>query len=305
MPGRSVRPPARGNTPRIQRPRSCAWRTRSTTSRRNCGCRATRCRRNSSKPPTIRTGLWLRTTTAFERAIAQHVLGPRLGFPAIPLDPPALFDGDGAGDGAAGQVGCRRARARTAAPEGCRRPPADADDGEAAQGARDPNQVVWFDDPDRLGRLYEYCRQDVETERELFTRLQPLSPSEQALWVLDATINQRGFCIDRDLAEAARKIAHAAGAGDRCRARRSHRRRCHRRQSSSPGCKRGYSRTAAPLKTYSGKRWRHRSRSPKALVSVNEMRRDAATLGVGGRRWDAEVRALETILSRISKTGAG
>ena len=48
---------------------------------------------------------------------------------------------------------------------------------------------------------------DVEAERELFARLQPLSPSEQALWVLDATINQRGFCVDRDLAEAARKIA--------------------------------------------------------------------------------------------------
>ena len=37
-----------------------------------------------------------------------------------------------------------------------------------------------------------------------------MSASEQALWVLDATINQRGFCIDRDLAEAARKIAIAA-----------------------------------------------------------------------------------------------
>ena len=75
----------------------------------------------------------------------------------------------------------------------------------------DPNQVYWFEDPDRLGRLYEYCQQDVEVERELFTRLQPLSPSEQALWSLDATINQRGFAIDRDLAEAARKIAAAAG----------------------------------------------------------------------------------------------
>ena len=51
----------------------------------------------------------------------------------------------------------------------------------------------------------------MEAERELFARLPPLSPSEQALWVLDATINQRGFCIDRSLAEAARKIAQAAG----------------------------------------------------------------------------------------------
>jgi DNA polymerase len=74
----------------------------------------------------------------------------------------------------------------------------------------DPNRVHWFTDVARLERLYEYCQQDVETERELFARLQPLSPAGQALWELDAIINQRGFCIDRALAEAARKIAQAA-----------------------------------------------------------------------------------------------
>ena len=75
----------------------------------------------------------------------------------------------------------------------------------------DPKQLYWFEDQDRLGRLYEYCQADVESERELFARLPPLSPSEQALWILDAKINQRGFQIDRSLAEAARKIAQAAG----------------------------------------------------------------------------------------------
>jgi DNA polymerase len=75
----------------------------------------------------------------------------------------------------------------------------------------DPSGVYWFADQDRLGRLYEYCQQDVETERELFTRLQPLSSSEQSLWTLDAKINQRGFCIDRSLAEAAQRIARSAG----------------------------------------------------------------------------------------------
>ena len=71
--------------------------------------------------------------------------------------------------------------------------------------------VYWFDDPDRCARLHEYCLQDVGTERELYTRLPPLSSSEQALWILDATINRRGFCIDRALAEAAFKIAKAVG----------------------------------------------------------------------------------------------
>ena len=74
----------------------------------------------------------------------------------------------------------------------------------------DPKQIYWFEDQDRLGRLYEYGQADTETERELFTRLSPLSPAEQKLWTLHIVVNQRGFCIDRNLAEAARKIAQAA-----------------------------------------------------------------------------------------------
>lgn len=38
----------------------------------------------------------------------------------------------------------------------------------------------------------------------------------------------------------------------------------------------------------------------KALISVGEMRRDAATLKSGDRRWHAEVKVIESILSRIS-----
>ena len=74
----------------------------------------------------------------------------------------------------------------------------------------DPGQVHWFDDDDRLRRLYDYCRQDVEVERELFDRLPPLSATEQTLWALSCKINERGFCVDRQFAEAARRIAQAA-----------------------------------------------------------------------------------------------
>ena len=73
-----------------------------------------------------------------------------------------------------------------------------------------PGSVYWFDDQERLDRLYAYCRQDVEVERELYERLPPLSPAEQALWELSCRINSRGFCVDRTFAEAARKIAQAA-----------------------------------------------------------------------------------------------
>jgi DNA polymerase len=69
----------------------------------------------------------------------------------------------------------------------------------------------WFDDQDRLQRLYEYCQQDVEVERELYLQLQPLIPQELKLWQLDCIINARGFYFDRTLAQAARRIAQALG----------------------------------------------------------------------------------------------
>jgi DNA polymerase len=74
----------------------------------------------------------------------------------------------------------------------------------------DPAGIYWFDDQERLDRLYSYCKQDGEVARELYNRLPPLSPTEQTLWVLSGQINQRGFCVDRQFAEAARRIAQAA-----------------------------------------------------------------------------------------------
>src|SRR5262249_47416607 len=79
-----------------------------------------------------------------------------------------------------------------------------------ARKDEDTDRVHWFDDDDRLQRLYEYCKQDVEVERELFNRLPQLPLAEQQLWQLNYQINVRGFYIDRAFAEAARKIAEAA-----------------------------------------------------------------------------------------------
>jgi DNA polymerase len=75
----------------------------------------------------------------------------------------------------------------------------------------DPNGLYWFDDEPRLQRLYEYNKQDVEVERELYDRLRPLHAGEQILWQLDQRINARGFHVDRVLGEAARLVAQAAG----------------------------------------------------------------------------------------------
>lgn len=63
--------------------------------------------------------------------------------------------------------------------------------------------VTWWDDSEKLEKLYAYCRNDVEVERAVATRLMQLSPREHALWVLDQTINNRGVFVDRAAVRAA------------------------------------------------------------------------------------------------------
>jgi DNA polymerase len=79
-----------------------------------------------------------------------------------------------------------------------------------ARKGENPDQIHWFDGHERRQRLYAYCMADVEVERELYAHLQPLLPSEQMIWMLDAQINARGFYLDQKLAAAAKKLAAAA-----------------------------------------------------------------------------------------------
>lgn len=67
--------------------------------------------------------------------------------------------------------------------------------------------IVWWDEPDKLARLYAYCQQDVRVERELHKRLMPLSEQERKIWLLDYQINQRGVAVDRPSVEAAIRMA--------------------------------------------------------------------------------------------------
>lgn len=62
---------------------------------------------------------------------------------------------------------------------------------------------TWHDDPDKLERLYAYCKQDVEVERELHKRLVPLSAKEKRIWLLDQKINRRGIQVDVPAVKAA------------------------------------------------------------------------------------------------------
>lgn len=58
------------------------------------------------------------------------------------------------------------------------------------------NPKEWFDDPKDFEKLYDYCKNDVATERCVSETLRPLSSSELAIWQLDQKINERGIRVD-------------------------------------------------------------------------------------------------------------
>lgn len=144
---------------------------------------------------------------AFERAIWHHVLAPKYGWPEPAVE----------------QWRCTMAMAYAMALPGSLDAAAAAlgiTNRKDAAGSRimlqlaKPRRVeggksIWWTDPAKLAKLYDYCVQDVEVERELESRLVPLRESELALWHLDQRINDRGVGVDTALCEAARKIVAA------------------------------------------------------------------------------------------------
>lgn len=73
----------------------------------------------------------------------------------------------------------------------------------------DWQRPVWHDDPAKLEKLYAYCKQDVEVERQLHKRLLELSAAERKVWQLDYAINQRGVQIDIPAVRKAIEIVEA------------------------------------------------------------------------------------------------
>ena len=149
----------------------------------------------------------------FEIRIGELILHPRFGFPIIPDN----------------QYRCTQAAALALALTGKLEKLADAMEfkhrkdkaGERLMHkmtkprkptkGEDPNGLYWHEEPDQVFRLSDYNCGDVEVEREAGTTLPPLSEAEQKVWLLSNKINERGFHVDRPFAEAARKIAQAAG----------------------------------------------------------------------------------------------
>ncbi len=61
----------------------------------------------------------------------------------------------------------------------------------------------WHEEPQDLNRVFSYCGDDVECERETSETVLPLSPFEREVWLMDQRINRRGVFIDKEGVEAA------------------------------------------------------------------------------------------------------
>lgn len=79
-----------------------------------------------------------------------------------------------------------------------------------ARKGEDADAIHWWtpeEAPDKYARLYAYCSQDVDTERAVARFVRPLTSVEQALYVLDAGINDVGVAVDIAAATAAIPVA--------------------------------------------------------------------------------------------------
>jgi DNA polymerase len=149
----------------------------------------------------------------FETAIETRILAPRYGWPIVPIERHRCTM-------AMASASALPAKLKTVA-EVLELSARKDDDGgrlmkqmarpRMPRAGEDPNGIYWHDEPEKLERLYAYCRQDVEVERELFHRLPALTDDEHSLWVLDQTINSRGFYTDGPLLDASSRIAAEAG----------------------------------------------------------------------------------------------
>lgn len=148
----------------------------------------------------------------FEMKIERAILGPRYGWPVIPIERnvctmamasalalPASLDKltkalnlEHQKDAVGNRVMLKMTKPRK------------------AHKAEDPTQVYWYDDAKRREQLEAYACKDVEAAREIAETLPWLSAEEHAIWVLDQTINNRGFYVDEELAAAACEIARQA-----------------------------------------------------------------------------------------------
>jgi DNA polymerase len=154
----------------------------------------------------IRDGGEIRAWNAqFERVIWNNIMVPRYGAPAVKLEQWVCSAAEAAAmalprylGGAAHVLGVEQQKDEKGYALMLRmaRPRKVNADGTA----------TWWDVPERKEILFNYCKQDVRTERSLVKALRRLPPREREVYLLDQRINDRGIKIDLDLVRAAQII---------------------------------------------------------------------------------------------------
>lgn len=56
--------------------------------------------------------------------------------------------------------------------------------------------IIWWEDAERLARVYLYCTGDVETQEMVYLKLGPLPQDRQYEWRFDEMVNERGIPVD-------------------------------------------------------------------------------------------------------------
>lgn len=68
-------------------------------------------------------------------------------------------------------------------------------------------RVEWWNVPERILRLGDYCKQDVRTEKAVVKVLRRLTPLEREHYLETCRMNDRGITVDVELVEAAIEVA--------------------------------------------------------------------------------------------------
>ena len=153
-------------------------------------------------------GLCVAHNAAFERQIHTQILGPGHGWPVPQLAQyrctmaaSLALALPGSLEGAASAIGLGVAKNKVG-----KRVMMQMTKPRKARKNENPDKVYWYEDKDRAGQLYEYCKQDVVVTRDLYHAQWQLSAEEQHTWEMDQRINDRGFHVDEKLLLAMRRI---------------------------------------------------------------------------------------------------
>jgi DNA polymerase len=75
---------------------------------------------------------------------------------------------------------------------------------------RTKDPLTWWEEEDKLERLFSYCKNDVLVERGIAALLPPMPAAERETYLLDQRINDRGVRLDVELAAASYDVAKEA-----------------------------------------------------------------------------------------------